>query len=113
MCYSSGYGNNWKPALEPVTAVLLGQYAVTLASSGFNAVYFWSYRSQAPGRRVGAVVMAFLSLATFLESLALGLADRSWAPLHSAPWMASRILVALASLSITALILRRWLERGL
>ena len=85
---------------------------MALLSSGFNAVYFWAYRSPLAGRRLGAAVMAFLSLATFLESLTLSLAGRSSAPLHSAPWLVARLLVALASLSVTALILRRWLGRS-
>jgi len=98
--------------LDSATVIFLGQYAVALLSSGFNAVYFWGYRSPLAGRRLGAAVMAFLSLATFLESLTLSLAGRSSAPLHSAPWLGARLLVALASLSVTALILRRWLGRS-
>ncbi|MDP2727703.1 MAG: hypothetical protein Q8P59_09180, partial [Dehalococcoidia bacterium] len=88
-----------------MTVIFFGQYVATLASSGFNAIYFWGYRSPVAGRRVGAGVMAFLSLATFLESLMLSLVGRPWALLHAAPWLGARLLVTLASLSITVLIL--------
>jgi len=97
--------------LDYIAIVLLAQYAAVLVSSGFNAVYFWAYRSPMAGRRVGAAVMAFLSLATFLESLMLFLVDRPWSPLYSAPWLGARFLVALSSWCISALIIRRWLER--
>lgn len=94
--------------MESITAIVLGQYVAILVSSGFNAAYFWGYRSPEAGRRVGAVVMAFLSLATFLESLTLYL-GHPWVPVYSTSWLGARLLVALASLSISALILRRWL----
>ena len=97
--------------MDSTAFMLLGQHLVVLISSGFNAIYFWGYRSEVPGRRLGAAVMAFVSLATFLESLALYLAGQPWAPLCSLPWLVARALVTLASLSISALILRRWLER--
>lgn len=95
--------------MDYVTAIFLGQYMATLLSSGFNAVYFWGYQSPVAGRRWGAAVMAFVSLATFVESLMLYLAGRPWAPLHSMPWLGGRFLVTMASLSISGLILRRWL----
>ena len=100
-----------KRRLDSIAVILLGQHVAVLISSGFNAVYFWGYRSPVAGRRLGAAVMAFVSLATFLESLVLYVAGQPSAPLYSAPWLAARLLVTLASLSISALILRRWLGR--
>ncbi|MDO8691231.1 MAG: hypothetical protein Q7R39_14690 [Dehalococcoidia bacterium] len=98
--------------MDSVAIILLGQHVAVLISSGFNAVYFWGYRSPLAGRRLGAAVMAFVSLATFLESLALYLSGRPWAPVYSTPWLGARLLVTLGSLSVTALILRRWLGRS-
>jgi hypothetical protein len=95
--------------MEYLSAVALGQYLITLLSSGFNALYFWLYRTPDRGRRLGAVVMALVSLATFSEALALSLAGRPWAPIASLPWLGARLLVALASLTVSLLILRRWL----
>ena len=97
--------------MDSIAIILLGQHLAVLISSGFNAIYFWGYRSPVAGRRLGAAVMALVSLATFLESLVLYMAGRPWAPFYSAPWLGARLLVTLASLSISALILRRWLGR--
>lgn len=97
--------------MDSIAIILLGQHVAVLISSGFNAVYFWGYRSPVAGRRVGAAVMALVSLATFIESLVLYMAGQPWAPLYSAPWLGARLLVTLGSLSITVLILRHWLAR--
>ncbi len=90
------------------------QYGLTLVSSGFNACYFAAYTQGRllPRRRVGALVMAVLSAATFVESLvytgALGQGlSRDQIPLlGSGPWLLSRLLASGGSLLVSGLILR-------
>lgn len=93
--------------------LVLAQYIVTALSSGFNACYFFGYRSSTRRRRIGAVVLALVSLAIFIESFYFGIFSfyqgQEWAntffldPTH---WLMARLLVCLGSLLISALILR-------
>jgi len=98
--------------------ILIAQYALTALSSGFNAGYFWAYRSPYRKRRLGAVVLAVLSLALLVESVYFGLfalsQGRWWAGFFLAPgnWLAAKSLLCLGSLAISALILRRLLSKG-
>lgn len=99
-------------------AVLTAQYLLTALSSGFNAVYFWRYRSPRRGRRVGAVVLFGLSLALVIESLYFGLFALSqgleWGReffLEPRRWLLARGLVCLGSLAISALIVRKLVSR--
>jgi len=97
--------------------VFLAQAMITALSSGGNGLYFWRYRSPLPARRVGAAVMALVSLATLVESLYLGL----FVLPHGGPWLessqnaslllAARSLVSFGSLGISGLILLRWRKR--
>ena len=52
-----------------IDQIILTQYIVTALSSGFNAVYFLSYRSPLRRRRTGALALALLSVAILIESL--------------------------------------------
>ena len=98
--------------------MLIGQYLLTALSSGFNAAYFWRYRSPQRGRRVGAVVLFWLSLALVLESLYFGLfalaQGLGYSPeffLEARRWLMARGLVCLGSLAISALILRKLMRK--
>lgn len=95
-------------------AMLVAQYLLNALSSGFNAVYFWNYRSPRRGRRVGAMVLFGLSLALVMESLYFGLfalcRGLEWGPdffLEPRRWLMARGLVCLGSLAISAIILRK------
>ncbi len=96
------------------------QYGLALVSSGFNACYFAAYTQGRllPRRRVGALVMAVLSAATFVESLvytgALGQGlSRDQIPLlGSGPWLLSRLLASGGSLLVSGLIVRHLMARG-
>jgi len=94
-------------------SLVFAQYFATAASSAFNACYFLGYRSPKRRRRIGAIVLAFVSLAIFIESLYFGFfalyQDEQWASdffLHPSYWLAARLLLCLGSLLISALILR-------
>ena len=98
--------------------MLIVQYLLTALSSGFNAGYFWRYRSPRRGRRVGAAVLFALSLALLLESLYFGLFALSqglgYSPeffLEPHRWLMARGLVCLGSLAISALVLRKMMRR--
>jgi hypothetical protein len=99
-------------------AMIVIQYLTTMISSGFNAAYFWGYRTPQNGRRIGAITMTFISLATLTESLYFG-----WLILYEEPawlegllvdaryWLVVRSLVCAGSLFVSGLIVRRWLGR--
>ena len=86
----------------------MAQYVVTAVSSAFNACYFLGYRSSTRRRRIGAIVLALMSVAIFIESFYFGFStifeEQQWA---NGFWLATRVLICLSSLLITALILRR------
>ena len=52
-----------------IDRLILTQYIITALSSGFNAVYFSGYRSPLRKRRIGALVLALLSVAILIESI--------------------------------------------
>lgn len=95
-------------------SLVFAQYIVTVLSSGFNACYFFGYRSSTRRRRIGAVVLAVFSVAIFFESLYFGLFSfyqgQEWAnaffldPTH---WLIARLLLCLGSLLVSILILRQ------
>lgn len=96
-------------------------WLVSVLSSAYNAAYFLGYRHADGRRRLGAQVMAVVSLGTLMESLAFGLLS-SW-PMKldqqalalpwpvSGGWLAARLLVCLGSVLISLLILRQRLSR--
>lgn len=96
-------------------SLVFAQYIVTALSSGFNACYFFRYRSPTRRRRIGAAVLAVFSVAIFIESLYFGLFSfylrQEWAnaffldPTH---WLAAKLLLCLGSLLVSVLILRQW-----
>ncbi len=104
---------------EMVNGLVIAQYLLTAASSGFNAGYFLTYRSDESKHRVGAAVLAILSLAVFIESSYFGafalFQGEVWAyrfflaPEH---WFLAHLFLCLSSLLITILILRQLRRRG-
>ncbi len=88
--------------------IIMAQYIVTALSSAFNACYFLGYRSSITRRRIGATVLALVSLAILIESFYFGFSatfqGQQWA---NGFWLATRLLVCLSSLVITVLILRQ------
>ena len=83
----------YSPLLE---ILVVAQRRLTVLSSGFNALYFLSYRALTPRRRVGARVLALANLA-LVEDLRLSLL--------------LGLLPLLASLAMSALILRQLWHR--
>lgn len=96
-------------------ALVLAFYAGTALSAAFNAGYFATYRAGEPRRRVGAVVLALVSLGLLVERAYFGLAllfQGSAGPLslEAGPWLLAGLLAGLSSLLITFLILRQTLS---
>jgi hypothetical protein len=95
-----------------VTAWLLLLYGLTAISTGFNAQYFWAYRSAltARRRRLAALVLALLHGALFLENAffaaAFLLTGSLTVTLPLVPWLALRSFLMAASGSVTLLLLR-------
>ena len=94
--------------------LVFAQYFATAISSAFNACYFFGYRSSKARRRIGAIVLALVSLAIFIESLYFGTFSlyqgHEWATsffLNPSYWLGARLLLCLGSLLISALILRQ------
>jgi hypothetical protein len=85
-------------------------YGVTAVSSGFNARYFWRYRTARRGRRMAALALALVQGAVFLENgYFAGLFVRSGSfvvALAPGPWLFLRAALAVSSLAITVLVLR-------
>ena len=98
-------------------AVIL-QYAVTALSGGFNAAYFWNYRSKLQRRRVAALALFLVNAGIAAEGLfftVFALYQTQYggwmSSLAPALWLAVRLLLCLGALSVTALILRRLLAK--
>ena len=94
--------------------LVFAQYIVTILSSAFNACYFFGYRSSTRRRRIGALTLALLSVAIFIESMFFGLSTllpgQQWDSgffTDSAYWLAARLLLCLGSLLVSILILRQ------
>lgn len=94
--------------------LVLAQYIVTTLSSAFNACYFLGYRSSIRRRRIGALTLALLSVAIFIESFYFGFfalfQRQQWADGFSVDpgyWLAARLLICLGSLLVSILILRQ------
>jgi len=94
--------------------LILTQYIITALSSGLNAGYFFRYRSPMKRRRIGALTLALLSLAIFIESLCFSIFSfyqgQEWASaffLDPSHWLVARLLVCFGSLLISGLILRQ------
>ena len=94
--------------------LILFQYVMTAASAGFNAWYFFRYRSPLLRRRIGALTLALLSSAILSESLyfaSAALLRPDWDGgffFNPSPWLAARSLLCLGSLTVSALVLRRY-----
>ena len=116
MCYH--FGHEEGEVLDFFDVVLIAQYLLTALSSGFNASYFWSYRSPRRGRRIGALVLFGLSLSLVIESIYFGLFAVSLSSglectffTEARHWLAARGLVCLGSLAISVLVLRKLWSR--
>ena len=100
---------------HPMDLVLLLLRAVTVFVSGFNALYFYRYRSPRGGRRLGAMVLALINLAIAAESLAFGLlpaiafGDLAW--LTEGSQIVASSLSLFVALTIAALIIRQQIKR--
>ena len=98
---------------DPTEATLLVQRALTVAISSYNAIFFMRYRLRTGRRRLGAVVLAFISLAIAGESVAFGLLPEllAGAGLTSAAQYVSASLSLGVSMTIAALILRQKMRK--
>ena len=85
----------------------MAQYVVTALSSAFNACYFLGYRSPTRRRRIGAMVLALVSLAIFIESFYFGFSALFQEQQESVLWLGTRLLICISSLATSILILRR------
>ena len=96
--------------MDLIQALTIAQYALTMLSSAFNGLFFWSYRSPRRSRRMGAAALFLISIALFMESLYFGLfsfvgdGGHETFILDPGRWVAHG-LVCLGSLAITTLIL--------
>ena len=99
----------------PWEMVLLVQRALTVVLSGYNALYFATYRSPQWRRRLGAVVLTLINLAIGAESLAFGLLPKTLARSDTGFTVGSQSVAATLSLTVamamTALILRQRVRR--
>ena len=98
----------------PLETVLLAQRGLTVALSGYNALYFATYRSHRGRRRLGAVVLTLINLAIGAESLAFALPKllgkySLWLPVGS--HIAAASLSLAAALVMAALIIRNQLRK--
>ncbi|HSP56627.1 MAG TPA: hypothetical protein VLS25_13685 [Dehalococcoidia bacterium] len=97
-------------------AAVAGFDLITAACAALNLAYFCYRLSSDPpetaSRRLAAMVLAVISFATVVESLALlaAAADRG-SPLESAQWALVRGLALAGAMSLAALVLRRLLAR--
>ncbi len=98
---------------DPTEATLLVQRALTVAISSYNAIFFMRYRLRTGRRRLGAIVLAFISLAIAGESVAFGLLPEllAGAGLTAAAQYVSASLSLGVSMTIAALILRRKMRK--
>lgn len=101
------------PTLE--ATLVTAFYAGTALSAAFNAGYFATYRAGAPRRRVGAMVLALVSLGLLVERAYFGLALLLQGypgplSLEAGPWLLAGLLAGLSSLLISFLILRQALS---
>jgi hypothetical protein len=100
-----------------VTVWLLLLYGLMAITTGFNAQYFWGYRSMLPRnsaarrRRLAALVLALLHGALFLENAYFGAAyvfsgGLLVVSLPPALWLPLRAFLMAASGAVTLLVLR-------
>lgn len=101
--------------------LLVMAWLVSVLASAYNAAYFLGYRSADGQRRLGAHVMAVVSIGTLMESLAFGLLSYWTTELDhravvipwpaSSGWLAARLVACLGTVLISLLILRQRLSR--
>ena len=103
-------------SLEPLQWMALAQRVATVLSSGFNMVYFATYSNGRSRRRFAARVLVTVNLALLVESAYLGLLPLAKQGVQAAlltpgALALSGTLPLLASLLITAAIVRQQLRR--
>ncbi len=98
----------------PLESLAVAQCFLTTLSSGFNIIYLFGYRTEVARRRVGALVLSLVSLATFVQSLYFslsflfrGVVSVERLLLDARHWFIIGLLAMLGSLAISALILRQ------
>lgn len=102
-----------KTLRETLDVLALVQRILTVASSGFNSLYFATYHRPTRGHRFEVVLLAFMNLAILMESLYLGLPRLLWG--GGEQWLlddprvdlVAGSLPLVVSFLITVLILRR------
>ena len=101
---------------DVLEAAMAIAWAVSVACSATNAVFFAAYRDERRRRRIGAAVMAVVSVAMLIEALAFGAVVSVPESLAAGGsrwrlWLLARLLVCVGSMLITLLIARqRWLR---
>ncbi len=97
-----------------MTSILLTLYILALCASAVNAAYFGALPAQSRGRRIGALVLALVNTGTALHSARGAIIALLAPPQPESAYLATAILVqsvvALGSLAVTILILRRALS---
>ena len=99
---------------HPIDLMLLVQRSLTIALSGYNALYFATYLTPKGGRRLGAVVLTLINIAVGAESLAfllLRVAGKYSGVLNIGGQLAAASLSLAAVLVMAALIFRRRIRR--
>ncbi len=87
-------------------SLLLTLVVVTAVSSGGNLAYFLRYRAARRKRRLGATVLALVSLAGLAQALATGLALTREVDVRGWSWLFAGSLSCAASLAVSLIILR-------
>ncbi len=88
------------------------EYGVTAMSAAFNAWFFTTYRTRTGRRRIGAAVMALVSAALVVESLALGAVMYPRSGTDSWVWLVAGASALAGSVAISFLILRQRKKRS-
>ncbi len=87
--------------------LVLIEYSLTALSASLNAWYFATYRTAERRRRIGAAVMALVSLGLVVESLALGAVIYPRSGTLGWIWVTAGALALAGSAAISFLILRQ------
>ena len=90
---------------EPVQILVVVQGALTALSGGFNAVYFARYAASDRSRRIASRVLALVNVSFLLQGLYWAGGASADQPDDLPPWPG--LVTMLASLAITAMVIRR------
>ena len=98
---------------ESLQVLMIFQGVLTAISGGFNAFYFAGYSTSHPARKAATLVLSLVNLSFLLQGLywtlrpILPVNDGSYHLLGSGPLLMVGLMTLMASLAITALILRQ------